>query len=297
MLPPLTAATPPSKRGLCHVPSLQHPNDDKIWTTGSPPLTWYYNYRSSPSPAYLDDKTLQFVPMLWGASATATDTDTDTGTPFLSSIKTQLGSGANITHVLAFNEPDGPYETGGCALPVDLAAARWKAELEPLRNLGVKVGLPAVTGGEAGWAWMEGFFSACEGGCRPDFVPVHWYGDFDGLMSHVGRVTVAYPHLEIWVTEFGFPGRDRGATEEFVRRSVAAFDGWGYVLCVSGGEWDDDQGADAEGVGMLRDMLILELLGRTSPTWDLMLRCLMREASLRRLDCGMWAEGLRIMCR
>ena len=58
----------------------------------------------------------------------------------------QIDGGANISYALGFNEPDGTHSTGGSALPVDLAAARWKAEMEPLKKLGVKVGAPAVTG-------------------------------------------------------------------------------------------------------------------------------------------------------
>jgi len=106
--------------------------------------------------------------MLWGAS------DKDTGTPFYDNVKRQIDGGANISYVLAFNEPDGGHSTGGSSLPVDLAAKRWIAEIEPLKKLGVKLGAPAVTGAASGWTWMENFFDACKGGCNPDFIPVHW---------------------------------------------------------------------------------------------------------------------------
>lgn len=217
---PLITATSSSKRGLCYVPSSKHPNDDRIWTTGSSDLTWYYNYKMEPSPAYINDKTMQFVPMLWGAS------DNDIGTPFYNSVKAQLNSGANISYILAFNEPDGTYDTGGSALPVGLAAERWKVEIEPLKELGIKVGLPAVTAGASGWTWLENFFATCDGGCNADFIPVHWYGNFEGMMSHIGRVTAMYPNLTVWVTEYGFPMQDLKATEEFYNISVGAFDSW-----------------------------------------------------------------------
>jgi hypothetical protein len=220
----LVSATTSSKRGLCYVPSQKYPGDDSIWTSGSSDLTWYYNYQSTPSSAYTSDKNLEFVPMLWGAS------DSDTGTPFYDAVKSQLDSGANITYVLGFNEPDGTHATGGSALPVDLAAARWKAEIEPLKKLGIKVGAPAVTSAPSGWTWMENFFNECAGGCNPDFMPVHWYGNFEGMASHVGRVVSTYPNLTVWVTEYGFPNQKLQATQDFYNQSATMFDSWRSVF-------------------------------------------------------------------
>jgi hypothetical protein len=220
VLAPITNAQASSspKRGLCYVPSQKYPDDDTIWTKGD--LTWYYNYKAQPSDAYKNDPTFQFVPMLWGAS------DSDTGTPFYDSVKAQIDGGANISYVLGFNEPDGPHSTGGSALPVDLAAARWKAEMEPLKKLGVKLGAPAVTGAASGWAWLQNWFTECDGGCHPDFIPVHWYGNFEGMASHIGQVMATYPNMTVWVTEFGFPNQDLKATQEFYNMSKNSFDGW-----------------------------------------------------------------------
>ena len=217
----LTTAASSSKRGLCHVPSESHPSDDNIWTTtpGSD-LTWYYNYKAEPSNAYEDSEDLSFVPMLWGAS------DTEQGTPFLDSVKRQLDSGATIEYVLGFNEPDGPQSTGGSNIPADLGASAWKKQIEPLKNMGVKLGAPAVTGSEDGFTWLENWFNACDGGCNPDFIPVHWYGSFEGLASHVGRVVTKYPNMTVWVTEWGFPNEELEATQKFYNESVAMFDRW-----------------------------------------------------------------------
>ncbi|KAG9388665.1 Glycoside hydrolase family 128 protein [Pyrenophora tritici-repentis] len=110
-------------------------------------------------------------------------------------------------HALRFNEPDGGHSTGGSNLGVAVAAARWKAEIEPLKELGVKLGAPAVTGAESGWQWLENFFKECGGGCNPDFIPVHWYGNFEGMMSHVGQVTTKWPNMTVWVTEYGYPNQ------------------------------------------------------------------------------------------
>ncbi|KAF1833177.1 hypothetical protein BDW02DRAFT_580592 [Decorospora gaudefroyi] len=218
-----STASTSSKRGLCHVPSPDHPSDDQIWTSGASAPTWYYNYQSEPSPAYANDANMQFVPMLWGASAS------DTGTPFLDSVKKQIAGGANISYVLGFNEPDGGHSTGGSNLAVTTAAARWKAEMEPLKALGIKVGAPAVTGAESGWQWLENFFNECGGDCNPDFIPVHWYGNFEGMMSHIGQVMATYPNMKVWVTEYGFPDQDLETTQSFYNQSAQSFDSWSNI--------------------------------------------------------------------
>ena len=215
---PLASATSSSKRGLCHVPSEKHPTDDTIWTTPGSDLTWYYNYQASPSSAYTNDKSLQFVPMLWGAS------DSDVGTPFLDSVTAQIKAGTNISYILGFNEPDGSHSTGGSSIPADLAASTWKKQIEPLKDLGVKLGAPAVTGSPNGFTWLENFFDECDGGCNPDFIPVHWYGNFEGMASHIGQVMGTYPNMTVWVTEWGFPNQKLEDTQGFYNTSTEWFD-------------------------------------------------------------------------
>lgn len=220
LLPLTSTQTTSPKRGLCHVPSADHPSDDLMWISGHSPPTWYYNYGKSPSPAYALAKNMQFVPMLWGAS------DQDTGAPFYDSVKRQIDNGANISFVLTFNEPDAAHAVGGSDLGVSLAATRWKADIEPLKALGVKVGAPGVTGAESGWTWLDEWFKSCNGGCNPDFMTVHWYGNFEGLMSHLGRVTARWPDKGVWVTEFAYPGQDLSDSQEFWNMSSRSLDGW-----------------------------------------------------------------------
>lgn len=220
LLPLIFAQSTSPKRGLCHVTANGNPNDDQIWTSGPSNPTWYYNYDKEPSAAYSSNKNIQFVPMLWGASTK------DTGTPFYDSVKRQLDSGANISYVLGFNEPDGGHSTGGSNLEVNLAAARWKAEIEPLKKLGIKVGAPGVIGAASGWTWLDNWFKACNGGCNPDFIPVHWYGNFEGMMSHIGGVTAKWPNLTVWVTEYGYPNQDLKTTQAFYNMSAQSFDRW-----------------------------------------------------------------------
>lgn len=211
-----------SKRGLVYVPSAKYPGDDVLWNSDTSDLTWYYNYGSTPSPAYDNATKLEFVPMLWGAP---TDTSDNT---FLNDVTSQMNGGANVSYVLTFNEPDG-QGNGGSGVPADLAAQTWIREVEPLKKHGVKLGAPAVTGAPSGFAWLENFFSACNGSCSADFIPVHWYGNFEGLASHVGQVRGTYPNMSIWVTEYADPNVPLADAEKFYNQSSQYFDRIEYV--------------------------------------------------------------------
>ena len=174
-----------SKRGLVFVPSTDHPADNQIWVENGSDLTWYYNYGPDASPAYANrtQADFEFVPMLWSPQTT-----------FLSDIKSQISGGRNITHVMTYNEPDGTTSTGGSQVDPSTAAANWISQVEPLRKLGVKTGAPAVTGSPGGFTWLTSFFDACASkgtNCTADFIPIHWYGNFEGLASHIGQVSAA----------------------------------------------------------------------------------------------------------
>lgn len=134
--------------------------------------------------------------MLWGAPADSSDTT------FLTSVKSHISNGRNITHVMSFNEPDGPMAWGGSDVDPKMAAEVWLTNIEPLREMGVKVGLPACTGGWGGIPWMRQFLGNCSAlittdertprNCSFDFVPLHWYGPFEGLASHIGTWAAEY---------------------------------------------------------------------------------------------------------
>lgn len=219
-LPPIALSITSPKRGLCHVPTPEHPEDDLLWTTTpSADLSWYYNYQWTPSSSYEDDPQIQFVPMLWGAS------EASPGTHFHDYIENRIKTGHPVPYVLGFNEPDAGSAVGGSSLSAALAATTWKTQLEPLRKQGVKVGAPAVTGGPSGWTWLDEFFKECDGGCKPDFFPVHWYGNFEGMASHIGQVVDKY-NTTVWVTEWGYPHQDLNTTKKFVRESLDLFDRW-----------------------------------------------------------------------
>ena len=241
-----------SKRGLVYVASAKYPADNQIWVESGSDLTWYYNYELTPSADYNNrsQTEFEFVPMLWGAPATTTDT------AFLDGVKSMIKGGRNISHVLTFNEPDGTSSTGGSSIDPALAATTWIREIEPLRELGLKVGAPAVTGSPSGFTWLSNFFAACASqgtNCTVDFIPIHWYGNFDGLASHIGQVTgtwvplsfplpslsfprplsnvdiCRYPNTTIWVTEYALNDASLSDTQRFFNTSAEYFDRLDYI--------------------------------------------------------------------
>lgn len=185
------------KRGLVFTPNATTRADDAIWTRKPTSLTWYYNYNPSPEPTYagVAQSDFEFVPMLWGAPEKLDDTS------FLTTVRSLIkDKGVNITNVLSFNEPDGPYNYGGSNMDPAAAAQVWVKNLIPLQEMGVRVGLPACTGAPSGLPWLQNFLTECSklvstGGktrnCTYDFVTIHWYGSFDGLASHMGEYSAA----------------------------------------------------------------------------------------------------------
>lgn len=218
-----------SKRGLVYV-APKVATDDNIWDNATSDLTWYYNYQAVPTTAYTNSK-LQFVPQLWGAP-----TEPTTDMTFYNQVKGLIQSGINITWVLGFNEPDGCVSGGSC-VPAQAAAEAWVTQMQPLkRDFGVQLGAPAVTGAPTGFTWLQQFFTACAAltanstnpngtACEVDFIPVHWYGNFEGLASHIGQVNGTYQNISsIWVTEYAFDNQDLEATQDFYNQSSQYFD-------------------------------------------------------------------------
>lgn len=187
-------ATTSPKRGLSHVGNIQT-SDVKLFDSSDSDLTWYYNWANTPSSDVNDN--LQFVPMLFSQGGSDT---------FYTTVKKQIDNGANITWALGFNEPNGcSGEYGAACLDAATAAQIWIAQMEPLKEHGVTLGGPAVTSASTGFNWLQNFFTACAGQCHPDFLPIHYYGNFQGLASHIGQVNATYPNMTFWVTEFAYP--------------------------------------------------------------------------------------------
>ncbi|KAF1820660.1 glycoside hydrolase family 128 protein [Dissoconium aciculare CBS 342.82] len=207
------------KRGLCYVEP-KDGNDNNFWSSGD--LTWYYNYLSTPTAA-LQKTNLQFVPMLWGAQIGNTDMS------FYNSVKQQIQGGAKIPYVLGFNEPDGCANGGSC-VDAQTAAETWIRQMEPLKKeFNISLGAPAVTSAPTGFNWLRNFFDQCAGRCNPDFIPVHYYGSFEGLASHMGQVNATYPNMTMWITEFADPGVTLQQSQTFYNQSVEYFERQPYL--------------------------------------------------------------------
>ncbi|EED20769.1 conserved hypothetical protein [Talaromyces stipitatus ATCC 10500] len=213
-----------SKRGLVYISS-EHSSDDQIWVEGNSDLTWYYDYTDIPIDAYSNrsQAEFEFVPMLWGSANSSA---------FASEIRSQMTAGRNITHILTFNEPDGSASTGGSEISPADAASIWIKDIEPLRNESIKIGAPSVTGSQNGLSWLSQFFTNCTSlgtNCTVDFIPLHWYGDFQGLASYIGQVVASYPNTSIWITEYALPHSDLKTTQSFFQTSAEYFDRLDYI--------------------------------------------------------------------
>ena len=200
-----------TKRGLV-AKIASNAEDDKIWDRPDSDLTWYYNYDSKPLDLY-DGSKLDFVPMCWGQAA-AQD--------FLSNVESALQKGSKISYVLGFNEPDTTSAVGGSSLNPQVAAQVWMQYIEPLASKGVKLGAPACSGAPTGLQWLREFFTACDQ-CTIDFVPLHWYGNFEGLASHVGEYIAAF-NRSTWVTEFALNNASLQDTQAFFKQSTQYMD-------------------------------------------------------------------------
>jgi hypothetical protein len=87
----------------------------------------------------------------------------------------------------------------------------------------VKLGAPAVTNGGApsGLTWLQKFLDACSD-CQIDFIPIHWYGNWDNVEDFKNHATAAYQMTgkPIWVTEFGVNNGNAQQIETFLQNVI-----------------------------------------------------------------------------
>ncbi|KAI5124223.1 hypothetical protein M0805_005073 [Coniferiporia weirii] len=180
-------------------------------------VSWYYTW--SPSPISAD---LEFVPMLWG---------TPQVDAFASTINDTIANGG-ITAVLGFNEPQQPAQSN---LTVEEGADLWKTYIEPLKSKGIRLGTPAPSSAPSGKAWIQNWLTACNGGCNPDFVALHWYDvnatEFQLYLEDFHNTF----QLPIWVTEWAcqnFNGGNQcsdGAVVDFLNQTQSFMDSAEWV--------------------------------------------------------------------
>ncbi|KAI8623624.1 glycoside hydrolase family 128 protein [Xylariaceae sp. FL1651] len=224
------AATTSPKRGLIHIPNSNWPQDNSIWFGPGSDLTWYYNYGQEPSTQYtsIPQSQIEFVPQKWGQSSNPLDTS------FSTYVTQLIANGRAIKNVLAYNEPNYPYDWGGAQLDPSTAAIGWIADFIPLQLRGVRIGLPAVNGDSGGLQWLDQFLGNCtqklqRSSCPYDFLPIHYYNDFSGLQSLLNQVNSMFSPSHIWLTEFADPNVDLATTQEFYKQAIPYLDGLSNV--------------------------------------------------------------------
>ncbi|KAJ4408682.1 hypothetical protein N0V82_009636 [Gnomoniopsis sp. IMI 355080] len=238
LLLPLTAvsqATSSPRRGLCFVPNVTTPQDDRIWIQQPSDLTWYYNYLQTPSVIFEDrtQEDFEFVPMLWGPPDKR-----DNASTFEDAVKTLVQQGRNIGHVMTFNEPEMLEQWGGANMDPRFGAEVWIRNIPPLQSMGIKVGLPATAGTQESFTWLERFLRNCsemvsgdgeKRNCTYDFVPFHHYGDFVSLASAFGQYTARFPDTPLWLTEFNYHNQSLEVTKDFYQWTTKWLDGLAFL--------------------------------------------------------------------
>ncbi|RFU74197.1 hypothetical protein TARUN_8052 [Trichoderma arundinaceum] len=228
--PLLVDAAPSAKRGLIFIPNSTTLQDNSIWVQTGSDLSWYYNYGNQPSSDYasIPQSRFEFVPMMWGVGPNPSQ-----DFAFRDSVINLINGGRSISHVLSFNEPDAPASWGGSDVKPANAAQAWIANFIPLQQRGVRIGLPACTGAPSGLTWLKQFLGNCTQligrQCPYDFVPLHWYDNFEGLASHIGEYAAAFPGKNIWVTEYAYANQPLLATQQFYNTSANYMDGLSYL--------------------------------------------------------------------
>ncbi len=204
---PASGSTGGKKRGLAY-------NDPSLlpgFLGGNSKVSWMYNWGQSDDSGGLG---IEYVAMLWGTGSNHVNT-------WANNAEKALAAGSK--HLLSFNEPD---NAGQANMSPQDAAAGHIQYLNPYGDR-ARIGSPAITNsgnpGE-GISWIKGFFSACGGQCKVDFVPIHWYSPADpqGFLQHLLDVYAAV-NLPIWITEFAPFGSD-DQINSFLQTVMTAMD-------------------------------------------------------------------------
>lgn len=230
-----TAQAKDSKRGFAYIGD-SHAPDNKLLSSDSSPLAWYYNWSPYPNTDLIPTSSLEFIPMIHGIDATE-----DSKTEGVIS-----GLDKSSTHLLSFNEPDGTTSSGGSSISPEDAAKAYIDYVVPFRNgskggRNWKISHPSTTGSPNGLEWLRSFNSSCydidpKNGCPADFVAAHWYGAYAGLADWLGTLNEFYntnstndANLKIWVTEMALPQQSDDATVSMMNQTLPYLDGLDYV--------------------------------------------------------------------
>jgi hypothetical protein len=137
---------------------------------------------------------VEYLPMLWGATADKTSTWVKDAT---------AGIAAGATALLGFNEPD---HTEQANMSPQAAATAFKQHMTNNFAGKAKLVSPAVTNGGApmGLAWLSSFMSLCSD-CQIDAIAIHWYDSSSNIAYFKSHIQNAYAQFgkPIYLTEFG----------------------------------------------------------------------------------------------
>ena len=142
---------------------------------------WYYNWGAATSS--FTDK--EYVPMQWGLFWPSFDTNVET-------LKTK----PDITHFLAFNEPDGVEQAN---MTMDQILNSWPK----LMLTGLRLGSPAFVRTDSLYKFMD---KALAKGYRVDFMCMHSYEKRtgDNYVNTIYKPLWDKYQIPIWVTEFNY---------------------------------------------------------------------------------------------
>ncbi|WP_165876200.1 glycosyl hydrolase [Mariniflexile fucanivorans] len=143
--------------------------------------SWYYNWGTTGES--IGDA--EFVPNQWGGGSIAK--------------AVSLGERMDITHYMAFNEPDNEDQSN---MTVDKAIEKY----EELLASGLRLGSPANTDGAVGAAWRDEFMTKAEAnGLRVDYMVVHYYKKTtpEGFYNWLKAIYDKWQR-PIWIKEFNY---------------------------------------------------------------------------------------------
>jgi hypothetical protein len=143
--------------------------------------SWYYNWGSD-SPSTVDK---EYVPMQWGLFWPSFDSNVE-----------NLKVKPDITHFLAFNEPDGKEQAN---MTMDQILNSWPK----LMLTGLRLGSPAFVRTDSLYKFMD---KALAKGYRVDYMCLHSYEKRtgDNYVNTIYKPLYDKYKIPIWVTEFNY---------------------------------------------------------------------------------------------
>ncbi|PIL28891.1 hypothetical protein GSI_08937 [Ganoderma sinense ZZ0214-1] len=105
-------------------------------------------------------------------------------------------------------------------------AASWYKQ--HINSLPTKKALPAITSSGSknqGVDWLNQMIKSCGGGCKYDYINLHWYGkSYADFKNYVTDVHKKFPSKQIVITEFALQNPSGGQTAQYVFSSLPVAD-------------------------------------------------------------------------